>query len=97
MPYRYLFKAGLCQLATNDMVAAKRAINERYPEMDNSFPQQREYMFLGHLLECVENSDPEKFSQAAFDFDQVQKLDKFKTDILLRIKQNIEKADEDFS
>lgn len=92
----YLLKAGICHLATNDTVAARRAL-ERYVEMDSSFMGTRENLLLNDLLVTVEQGDQDAFAEKLFQYDQVSKLDKWKTTILLRVKNNIEKEEEDFS
>ena len=49
------------------------------------------------LLEAVEKGDQETFADKLFQYDQLSKLDKWKTTILLRIKSQIEEKGEDFS
>ncbi|KKK23952.1 hypothetical protein P175DRAFT_0503061 [Aspergillus ochraceoroseus IBT 24754] len=92
----YLLKAGICHLATNDLVAASRAL-ENYREIDTTFASTREHQLLVDLVETVEQGDQEAFADKLFQFDQLSKLDKWKTTILLRIKNNIESQEEDFS
>jgi len=92
----YLLKAGMCHLATGDMVATNRAL-ESYRELDPSFTQTREHQLLVDLAEAVEEGDQEKFADKLFQFDQMSKLDKWKTTILLRVKEGIEEKGEDFS
>lgn len=78
------------------MVGARRAL-ESYQDLDHTFASQRECMLLNDLAEAVEAGDQELFSEKLFQFDQLSKLDKWKTTMLLRIKNNIEKQEEDFS
>ena len=92
----YLLKAGICHLAAGDIVATKRAL-EQYKEWDNSFMQQRECMLLTDLVGCVEEGDQDGFSEKLFQYDQMSKLDKWKTSLLLKVKSGIEKEEEDFS
>jgi len=92
----YFLKAGLCHLATSDMVSFNRAV-ERYREMDHTFPTTREYQLLVDLGGAVEAGDEEAFSDKLFQYDQISRLDKWKTTILLKIKAGIEAAGEDFS
>ncbi|KAJ5495964.1 Tetratricopeptide-like helical [Penicillium diatomitis] len=92
----YLLKAGICHLATKDMVEATRAL-ETYREIDPSFSSTREHQLLVDLLQAVEGGDQEAFADKLFQFDQLSKLDKWKTTLLLRVKNNIEEAEEDFS
>ena len=49
------------------------------------------------MLEAVKQGDPEQYTAAVFDFDQVSKLDNWKTAILLKIKRNLEAQDGDFT
>ncbi|EPS33765.1 hypothetical protein PDE_08727 [Penicillium oxalicum 114-2] len=92
----YLLKAGICHLATKDMVETNRAL-ETYREIDPSFASTREHQLLVDLLQAVEGGEQEAFADKLFQFDQLSKLDKWKTTLLLRVKNNIEEAEEDFS
>ncbi|KAF2803607.1 alpha-soluble NSF attachment protein [Mytilinidion resinicola] len=92
----YLLKAGICSLATGDMVGVNAAL-ERYRDLDNSFSQQREHQLLVDLAEACKEGDQEMFADKLFQYDQMSKLDKWKTTILLRIKNSIESVEEDFS
>ena len=65
--------------------------------MDPTFPSQREHQLLVDLYEAVEAGDQEAFADKLFQYDQMSKLDKWKTVILLRIKNAIEEKGEDFS
>lgn len=92
----YFLKAGLCHLATGDLIATNRAM-EKYREMDPTFPSTREHQLIVDLAQTVEDGDQEAFADKLFQFDQMSKLDKWKTTILLRIKNAIEESGEDFS
>ncbi|KXG48054.1 Tetratricopeptide-like helical [Penicillium griseofulvum] len=92
----YLLKAGICHLATKDLVETNRAL-ESYRELDPSFASTREHQLLVDLTQAVEGGDPEGFGDKLRQFDQLSKLDKWKTTLFLRIKNNIEEAEEDFS
>ncbi|KAL2073560.1 hypothetical protein VTL71DRAFT_10886 [Oculimacula yallundae] len=92
----YFLRAGLCHLASGDQVATKRAL-DKYADMDPTFPSQRESQLLVDLYEAVEAGDQEAFADKLFQYDQMSKLDKWKTVILLRIKNAIEEKGEDFS
>jgi len=92
----YFLKAGLCHLAVGDQVATNRAF-EKYRDMDPTFPSQREHQLLVDLYEAVEAGDQEMFADKLFHYDQMSKLDKWKTVILLKIKNSIEEKGEDFS
>lgn len=92
----YLLKSGICLLAVGDVVATNRAF-EKYRDLDPSFPSTREHQLLVDLLATVEAGDQEAFADKLFQYDQMSKLDKWKTTILLRIKNAIEEKGEDFS
>ncbi|CAK7232743.1 vesicular-fusion protein S17 [Sporothrix eucalyptigena] len=92
----YLLKAGLCHLATADNITAQRAL-DKYRDMDPTFATTREHQLLVDLSEAIETGDADKFSEKLFQYDQMSKLDKWKTTILLRIKSTIEEADNEFS
>ncbi|RJE21532.1 vesicular-fusion protein SEC17 [Aspergillus sclerotialis] len=92
----YFLKAGICHLATNDLVAANRAL-ESYREVDPTFASTREHQLLVDLVQTIEQGDQEAFADKLFQYDQLSKLDKWKTTLLLRIKNSIEEEGEDFS
>jgi alpha-soluble NSF attachment protein len=92
----YFLKAGICHLATKDLVAAQQAL-ERYAEMDPSFTQQREFMLLKDLLDAVEAKSQDQFTDKLFQFDQINKLDNWKTTLLVRVKNSIEEPDDEFA
>ena len=92
----YFLKAGICHLATGDLVATNRAL-EKYRDMDPTFPSTREYQLLADLAGAIEAGDQDQFTDKLFQFDQMSKLDKWKTTLLLRVKEGIEEKGEDFS
>jgi alpha-soluble NSF attachment protein len=94
----YFLKAGICRLAVGDIIATRRAL-QQYKEMDNSFAAQRECMLLTDLVQCQEDGESDEFSRRLLFYDKLSTLDKWKTAILLRIKEGITKQDEeeDFS
>jgi alpha-soluble NSF attachment protein len=92
----YFLKAGICHLASKDIVAANRAL-ESYRDTDPTFASTREHQLLVDLVQAIEAGDQEAFSDKLFQYDQLSKLDKWKTTLLLRIKSDIEEAEEDFA
>ena len=92
----YFLKAGICHLANNDTVATNRAL-ESYRDLDPAFTQTREHQLLVDLAEAVEEGDQEKFADKLFQYDQMSKLDKWKTTLLLKVKDNIQSQEEDFA
>jgi len=92
----YFLKAGICHLASQDLVATTRSL-DMYRELDPSFAGTRENMLLTDLVAAVQEGDQEVFADKLFQYDQLSKLDKWKTTLLLRVKGAIEKDEEDFS
>ncbi|KAG6068996.1 hypothetical protein E4U32_006046 [Claviceps aff. humidiphila group G2b] len=92
----YLLKAGICHLASGDLVATRRAL-EKYVVLDPSFASQREYMLLSDLCEALEQQSQDVFTDKLFQYDQICKLDNWKTTILVRVKNTIEQASDDFA
>lgn len=92
----YFLKSGICLLANNDMVATRNAL-EHYRELDPTFTSTREHQLLVDLAEAVDQGDAEAFADKLFEYDRLSKLDKWKTTILLRVKNGIEEKGEDFS
>ncbi|KFZ22823.1 hypothetical protein V502_02701 [Pseudogymnoascus sp. VKM F-4520 (FW-2644)] len=92
----YFLKAGLCLLAIGDMVAVNRAF-EKYRTMDSTFASTKEHQLLIDLAEAVDAGDQVAFGDKLFQYDQMSKLDNWKTAILLKIKNAIEEKEEDFS
>lgn len=78
------------------MVAVNRAL-ESYRDLDPTFASTREHQLLVDLAEAAEQGEPDAFADKLFQFDQVSKLDKWKTTLLLRVKNTIEEKGEDFS
>ena len=72
-----------------DSVTAQRNTT-KYSTQDTTFSSTREAKFVQALTEAVEAGDTEAFTAAAVEFDQVTKLDNWKTNILLKIKRSIQ-------
>lgn len=69
-------------------MTAKRNL-AKYSSQDPGFSSTREAKFINVLIEAVEAGDQESFTGAVVEFDQVTKLDNWKTSILLKIKRTI--------
>lgn len=67
---------------------------QKYGTQDVTFPSTREAKFLTIITEAFEASDEEAFTGAVVDFDQVTKLDNWKTAILLKIKRALQSDEE---
>lgn len=85
----HFFKAGLCHLAQADLVASKRAL-DRYKDICPSFTRERECELLEEIVDACEKCDKDAFTQAVAKYDSITKLDTWKTEILLKIKNTIE-------
>ena len=92
----YFLKAGICHLATGDAVASHRAL-DKYTEMDPTFQGQREFTLLSQLLAAIEKGDQEEFTDQLFQYDQVSKLDRWKTTMLVKVKNGIEAPEDEFA
>jgi len=88
----YFLRAGLCYIASGDLVATRRAL-ERYQDMDVTFSSQREYKLLADLLSACESMDLEAFTQATKEYDSISKLDSWKVSLLLKVKTTIKEED----
>lgn len=90
----YYLKLVLCYLAADDQVAAQRAVSEAVAD-DPNFATSREHDLLTVLLDCCAEGDTERLSAKVYEFDKFSKLDKWKTTVLLKIKDSIASADDD--
>ena len=88
----HFFRAGLCHLAEGDLLAAKRAV-ERYQDLDVSFAREREHKLLLNIIAAMEACNQDNYTTAVAEYNQICKLDEWKTTILLRIKSNIKMED----
>lgn len=89
-----LLNAGLCQLCLADEVAMRSAL-ERYDDIDLNFANSREANFLKDLADACEEGDVDKFTNTVAEFDNMTRLDGWKTTLLLRVKKRI--PEEDFT
>ena len=78
------------------MVAFTRSL-DTYRELDNTFQSTREHQLLVDLASAVDQGDQEAYADKLFQYDSLSKLDKWKTTLLLRVKNSIEEKGEDFS
>lgn len=76
-------------ISDQDTVTAKRNL-QKYSSLDTTFSSTREAKFVNILVEALEAGDAEMFTGAVYEYDQVMKLDNWKTNILLKIKRGIQ-------
>jgi len=84
----YWLRSGLCALAMRDVGKAQRDI-ENFKSKDITFSATRECKFLEDLCRFVMDGDEDGFTGAAFEYDQVTKLDEWKASILMKIKRTL--------
>ncbi|KIJ68499.1 hypothetical protein HYDPIDRAFT_81960 [Hydnomerulius pinastri MD-312] len=85
----YWLKSSLCALAMKDSITAKRNI-QKYMSQDTSFASTRECKFVNAIIDAIQAEDQQTFTGCVVEYDQVTKLDNWKTAILLKIKRTIE-------
>jgi len=85
---QYFLKAGLCHIASHDVVASKKAI-ERYTQLSRDFQGTREYKFLIEIVEASKNFDEDAFQTALIQFDSILKIEPWKIAILVKIANKI--------
>ncbi|OBA28237.1 TPR-like protein [Hanseniaspora valbyensis NRRL Y-1626] len=90
----YYLKIGLLQLLLTDNVAAERTLNEAKQKLSDD-KDCKEFQLLAKLIECYQEQDLDLMSQTLMQFDKFQKLDNWKTTILLKIKESMIGNDED--
>lgn len=72
-----------------DLVTTNRLL-DTFAQKDVTFPSTREAKFAHELMGACEEGDVERFTGAVYQYDQVTKLDNWKTTVLLRIKKALE-------
>lgn len=87
----YFTNAVLAQLARDDVVTAELALG-KYKDMDYTFPGSRECKLLDDLVQAVKDGNVEAFTDAIYNYDQISKLDPWKTSLLLKVKNNMSKG-----
>jgi len=90
----HLLKASLCQLVLgaqkNDMSEATKAF-AKYEEWSEIFCGTRENKLVQDLKKAYEDMNTEAFQDAIFEFDNISKLDEFKTSLLHVVLQELKK------
>lgn len=90
----YFLKNILCTLCMDDVVDAQKRL-DAYAEEEPSWPSTREYKLVLDILASIEAGDVQAFSDTVYEFDQFTKLDKLKTQMLLKIKNSVVENDDD--
>lgn len=84
-----MFKAGLCWLASDDVVGAVRALND-YSELDCTFAPSSEALFLRQIVHSLNTSNLKAFKDAIVEYDSIHKLDSNAVELLLSIQKLID-------
>ncbi|KAK4689229.1 alpha-soluble NSF attachment protein, partial [Tremellales sp. Uapishka_1] len=92
----YWLRAAMCSMAMGDLVTTTRLLNT-FAQKDVTFPSTREAKFAHELMDACEQGDVERFTAAVYGYDQVTKLDNWKTGVLLRIKKALEEDEGDLT
>ncbi|KAH7824010.1 putative N-ethylmaleimide-sensitive factor attachment protein, beta [Monocercomonoides exilis] len=87
------FKACICHLMTKDRNSVRDKLRS-YEEMDPSLSDSYEKKLIESLCEAVDEADEVKSSAAVSNYDSVHRPDPWKTQMLLRLKDDIHKDDE---
>ncbi|KAK6458912.1 soluble NSF attachment protein [Scheffersomyces xylosifermentans] len=90
----YFFKSILCVLCDDDVIEAQKR-SQNYSTEDPAWEQTRENKLIQDIIESIEQGDIEGFSDKVFEYDQFSKLDKLKTQLLLKIKNTVVLKDDD--
>ena len=90
----HFLKAGLLVLCKGDDVSMRQKL-EKYMELDFTFGDSRECKFATDLTQAFEDFNLDDFTDHVYNYDNVSKLDAWKTSILLRIKDAIKQAGEE--
>lgn len=91
----YFFKSTLCILCLDDVIEAQKKLSF-FLEEEPSFESTREYKLIQDIFDAIEQGDIQLFSDKVFEYDQFSKLDKLKTQLLLKVKNSVvEKEDDD--
>lgn len=90
----HFLKAGICRLLDGDAIAARRAA-EGYLTTSPQFADTREQRMLMGILDATDEGDLEAFQEAVREFDAIQPLDPWCTTMLLKLKNKLEKSDEE--
>ena len=90
----YYLQAGFCVLCKGDTVAMRQKL-DRYKDKDLTFADCRECKFLEDLTQDCEDYNVDDFTEHVYAFDNISKLDAWKTSILLRVKKAIESTGDD--
>lgn len=82
------FDGVICTLASGDIVTAESRL-AKYKEMDYSFGGCREAKLLDDIVQAFKDMNAGAFTDAVYNYDQISKLEPWRTKILLKIKKQM--------
>lgn len=85
----HFFRAGILHLVAGDTVTINMAV-EKYRSLDPRFAGSREGDLLAALAEAFERKDVDMFVDKLGEYDAVTKLDAWKTEFLVKVKDLIQ-------
>lgn len=91
----FFFKSILCQLARDDAVGAKEAWEEATMS-DYTFEASSEGKFMKVIMEAASEKDIDKFQQTLRARNEISPFDPWHTTLLLKVKNLIKPAEDDF-
>lgn len=84
----HFLRAGILHLCGGDSVTVNLAL-EKYRSLDPRFAGSREGDLLAAMAEALESQDVEMFVDKLSDYDQMTKLDAWKTKFLVKVKDQM--------
>lgn len=90
----YFLKTVLCELCQNDLIEAQKKC-DGFSGDEPSWLTTREYKLVQDIFLAMEQGDVQAFSDRVFEYDQFSKLDKLKTQLLLKVKGLVDKEDDE--
>lgn len=84
----HLLNAGICALATSDLVLVQMK-GQEYQEIDYTFGDSREGKFLQAMFQAYESFNSDAFADAVYQYDTISKIEPWKITILLKVKESI--------
>lgn len=85
----HFFRAGILHLVSGDSVTVNLAV-EKYRSIDPRFASSREGELMSALAEAFEARDLDLFMDKLHDYDSVTKLDAWKTEFFVKVKEQIQ-------
>ena len=85
----YLINALICILAQNDIVAAKKSM-ENFCATNYLFATSSEYKFVEEVINAIENTDVQHYKNIISEYDHIHKLTDWQIHILAGLVKEME-------